>query len=98
MPKHVEVLAELPKTAVGKVFKPDLRRRAVARIFDAALAAAGSGARVALVEEDRRRGLVAVVAPGPAGEGEPAVADALGVFVVPWRWQDRPQDPTSPLA
>ena len=60
MPKHLEILPELPKTAVGKVFKPDLRRRAIARVFDAALAAAGSEARVAEVVEDRRRGLVAV--------------------------------------
>ena len=26
-PKHMEILPELPKTAVGKVFKPDLRKR-----------------------------------------------------------------------
>ena len=69
VPKHLEILPELPKTAVGKVFKPDLRRRAIARTFDAALAAASSGARVAMVEEDRRRGLVAVVAPRPGGPG-----------------------------
>ena len=30
-PVHVEILDELPKTAVGKVFKPDLRKRAIAR-------------------------------------------------------------------
>ena len=70
--------ASCPKTAVGKVFKPDLRRRAITRIFDAALAAAGSGARVARVEEDRRRGLVAVLRPGPAGPDEAAVAETLG--------------------
>jgi fatty-acyl-CoA synthase len=87
VPKHVEILAELPKTAVGKVFKPDLRRRAIARVFDAALAEAGSGARVAAVVEDRRLGLVAELAPGPGGPDEPAVAETLGRFVVPWRWQ-----------
>jgi fatty-acyl-CoA synthase len=87
VPKHVEILAELPKTAVGKVFKPDLRRLAIARVFDAALAEAGSGARVAAVVEDRRLGLVAELAPGPGGRGEAAVAEALGRFVVPWRWQ-----------
>ena len=43
VPKHVEILAELPKTAVGKVFKPDLRRRAITRVFDAALADGGVG-------------------------------------------------------
>jgi len=90
MPKHLEILPELPKTAVGKVFKPDLRRRAITRVFDAALAAASSGARVARVEEDRRRGLVAVIAPGPLRADDAVVPEPLGPFVVPWRWQDEP--------
>lgn len=90
VPKHLEILPELPKTAVGKVFKPDLRRRAIVRTFDAALAAASSGARVARVEEDRRRGLVAVIAPGPSPADDAVVGEALGPFVVPWRWQDGP--------
>jgi fatty-acyl-CoA synthase len=86
-PKHVEVLPELPKTAVGKVFKPDLRRRAIARIYDAALAEAGLGARVREVVEDKRLGLVAVVEPGPAGAAEnDAVRATLGSYVTPWRW------------
>ena len=45
--------AELPKTAVGKIFKPDLRRRAIARVFDAALAAAGRRRGWRAVVEDR---------------------------------------------
>jgi fatty-acyl-CoA synthase len=85
VPKYVEVVAELPKTAVGKVFKPDLRRRAIARVFDAALAEAGSGARVAAVVEDRRLGLVAEIGPGPGGRDE-TVGHVLGQFTVPWRW------------
>jgi hypothetical protein len=88
VPRHLEILAELPKTAVGKVFKPDLRRRAIARVFDAALAAAGSEARVAEVVEDRRRGLVALVAPGSGGRDEARVAEALGGFTVPWQWRE----------
>ncbi len=88
-PKHVEILPELPKTAVGKIYKPDLRRRAIARVFDAALAAAGAGARVGFVEEDRRLGLVAVVDPGTAGRAEAeTVAAALAPFVTRWRWRD----------
>lgn len=59
LPKHIEVLDELPKTAVGKVFKPDLRRLAIRRVFDAALRDAGVTAHVAEVVEDRKRGLVA---------------------------------------
>jgi hypothetical protein len=33
-PKHLAVLDELPKTAVGKVFKPDLRKRAIKRVYE----------------------------------------------------------------
>jgi acyl-CoA synthetase (AMP-forming)/AMP-acid ligase II len=89
-PRHLEILPELPKTAVGKVFKPDLRRRAIARVFDEALAEAGSAARVREVVEDKRLGLVAVVAPGPEGAGEDAaVPVALGGFVTPWRWEGK---------
>jgi acyl-CoA synthetase (AMP-forming)/AMP-acid ligase II len=88
VPKHLEILPELPKTAVGKVFKPDLRRRAITRVFDAALEAAGSSARVAAVPEDKRRGLVAVLRPGPDGRDDARVAEALGGFTIPWQWQE----------
>ena len=86
VPKYLEIVPELPKTAVGKVFKPDLRRRAIARVFDAALARAGATARVVDVVEDRRLGLVAELAP-PAASGADGSAAALASYVVPWRWK-----------
>lgn len=86
LPKHVEILDELPKTAVGKVFKPDLRKRAIRRVYDAALAKAGVEARVSEVVEDRKRGLVArIVHTGQADEA--AVEAVLGEFTRPWEWQ-----------
>lgn len=87
IPKHIEILAELPKTAVGKVFKPDLRRKAITRVYDAALAEAGIGAHVAEVVEDKKRGLVArLVRNGPVDEAK--VAELLGGFTGPWEWTD----------
>ncbi len=84
-PKYVEVLPELPKTAVGKVFKPDLRRMAITRVYDAALAEAGIPARVSAVVEDKKRGLVARLdRSGPAEDA--AVASVLGQFSNPWEW------------
>ncbi|EKE43990.1 acyl-CoA synthase [Oceaniovalibus guishaninsula JLT2003] len=86
-PKHVEVLDELPKTAVGKVFKPDLRKRAIGRVYDAALSDAGLPARVAEVVEDKKRGLVArLERSGPVEDA--AVAAVLGTFTRPWEWRD----------
>ncbi|WP_147127440.1 acyl-CoA synthetase [Shimia ponticola] len=84
-PKYVEVLDELPKTAVGKVFKPDLRRLAITRIYDKALADAGVSAHVASVTEDKKRGLVAQLAnTGNATDDD--VTKVLGSFTRPWEW------------
>jgi fatty-acyl-CoA synthase len=87
IPKHVEILAELPKTAVGKVFKPDLRRRAITRVYDAALKEAGIGAHVLEVVEDKKRGLVARVA-RTAPVDEAKAAALLGAFTGAWEWTD----------
>ncbi|MEO1704313.1 MAG: acyl-CoA synthetase [Pseudomonadota bacterium] len=84
-PKYVEILDELPKTAVGKVFKPDLRRKAITRIYDKALADAGVPARVGAVVEDKKRGLVAQIE--RTGEADDATVNgALGSFTRPWEW------------
>ncbi len=88
VPKHVELLPELPKTAVGKIFKPDLRRLAIARVYGEALAAAGRAETVVEVVDDRRLGLVAVLAPGPGGPDDAGVAAVLGPFLPPWRWRE----------
>ncbi|WP_296418776.1 acyl-CoA synthetase [Pseudooctadecabacter sp.] len=84
-PKHLEILDELPKTAVGKIFKPDLRKSAITRIYNKALADAGVGAEVTSVIEDKKRGLVAQVT--KTGETtDEAVTGALGSFTRPWEW------------
>ncbi len=87
IPKHVEILAALPKTAVGKVLKPDLRKLAIARVFNAALAEAGLAARVAEVVEDRKRGLLARLSGRVVAE-EPQVRALLGAFTNPWEWAE----------
>ena len=84
-PKYIELLAELPKTAVGKVFKPDLRRKAITRIYDAALAQAGLPATVQRVVEDKKRGLVAQLHKTGVVDDAPMTA-VLGEFINPWEW------------
>jgi fatty-acyl-CoA synthase len=83
VPKHLEIVPELPKTAVGKVFKPDLRRRAITRVLNAALAEAGLKADVAEVVEDKTRGLVARIRTTGALD-EAALATAMGSFTIAW--------------
>ena len=87
MPKYIEILDELPKTAVGKVFKPDLRRRAMTRVFNEVLEGAGVSARVAEVIEDKKRGLVARIG-GKKADEEQKVEKLLGEFPGHWEWAD----------
>ena len=81
-PKHMTVMAELPKTAVGKVFKPDLRREAITRVYNETLIKAGLDARVVSVIDDKKRGLVAQVELN--GSTQSSVQTVLGDFVRPW--------------
>ena len=83
VPKHIEILSELPKTAVGKIFKPDLRKLAITRVYDAALE--GTGASVTEVVEDKKRGLVARLSKA-ASTDEAAVKAKLGEYTRPWEW------------
>lgn len=82
IPKHIEVLETLPKTAVGKVFKPDLRRMAITRVLNAALRDADLDAYVADVAEDRTRGLVARIKAEPSADTG-KLEKVLGQFAVP---------------
>ncbi len=75
VPAHLEILPELPMTAVGKVYKPELRRRAAERVLAAALAAAGVENHGLEVRLDPKSGLRAHVS------GEQARA-ALGGFAI----------------
>lgn len=87
IPKHLEILSELPKTAVGKVFKPDLRKMAIKRIYTAAAMDAQLPVTILEVREVKSRGLVAVLE--KTGECEDdAVDDVLGLFARPWMWDE----------
>ncbi|WP_163849238.1 acyl-CoA synthetase [Pseudooceanicola aestuarii] len=87
IPKHVEIMDELPKTAVGKVFKPDLRKSAITRVYNAELSRAGIPARVIAVVDDKKRGLVAQIR--KTGETDDlAMTTLLGNFTRPWEWAE----------
>ena len=84
-PKYLEIMDELPKTAVGKIFKPDLRKSAITRVYNEALSKGGVAAEVTLVLEDKKRGLVAqVTKTGDATDEQ--VAAVIGGFTRPWEW------------
>ncbi len=81
-PKHMQIMDELPKTAVGKIFKPDLRKNAITRIYNEALEQAGIAARVTSVLDSKKRGLVAQLEMNGATEAD--VTSVLGAFIRPW--------------
>jgi len=84
IPKHVEIMGELPKTQVGKIFKPELRKMAITRVYDAALAKADIDANVETVLEDKKRGLVAIVKYNDPAISDDAVNEILGSFTPQW--------------
>ncbi len=86
-PKYIEILDELPKTAVGKVFKPELRKSAITRVYNEALVEKGLAAEVVLVIDSKNRGLVAQLK--KTGDvDEAAVKKCLGEYTRPWEWAE----------
>ncbi|WP_208349338.1 acyl-CoA synthetase [Pseudaestuariivita rosea] len=86
-PKYIEIVDELPKTAVGKIFKPDLRKMAITRVYNGALDKAEVHAQVVSVVDDKKRGLVAKLS--KTGDvTDDAVTNVLGNFARPWEWAD----------
>ncbi|MBE9476514.1 MAG: AMP-binding protein, partial [Proteobacteria bacterium] len=88
IPKYMEIMSELPKTAVGKIFKPDLRKSAITRVYNAALKDAGLDVRVASVVESKKRGLVAQLSKGDDRISDKTVTKVLGSFIRPWEWAE----------
>ena len=61
VPKRVTLIDAMPMTAVGKIFKPALRLRAIEVKLAAMVDGAASGRSVSVVGEDRPGGQVAVI-------------------------------------
>ncbi len=81
-PVRIEVLEALPLTAVGKVFKPDLRKHAIAVALQTELGKQALSVADISVRQDRERGMVAVVSLGASADAEQVEA-ALSDFTLP---------------
>ena len=84
MPVYLEVLTELPKTPVGKIFKPDLRKKAISRVFNSELNKNTINASVLEVVEDKILGLTAIIDATDEVDND-AINECLTKFIVPWR-------------
>jgi fatty-acyl-CoA synthase len=81
-PRHVEIIDEIPLTAVGKPYKPELRRRAAEQAARAAVAETGLSDQVhgVLIEGSLEIHV-------PRSDHDDAVRDALSQYA--WTWKLR---------
>jgi fatty-acyl-CoA synthase len=83
LPRRVHVVNEMPLTAVGKIFKPELKRREAKDALETALREAGVSFRTLDITHDRSRGMVAVLELEGAASSGPA-QEILGRFALPF--------------
>ena len=75
IPVRIEIIPQMPMTAVGKIFKPRLRHLAIERVFGELLKASGIDATIK-VRDDKQLGTVATVRLADAA-ARSAAGDAL---------------------
>ena len=88
-PKYLEIVDVLPKTAVGKIFKPDLRKKAITRVYNSALSESQLEQKVLYIKEDKKLGLVAVLDSVKSDSDDVSISKALGDYIIPWEWSDK---------
>jgi fatty-acyl-CoA synthase len=88
-PKRIDILSSLPLTAVGKVYKPALRLRAIERAINERLLRAGLSGRTRAVGKDSTSGLavefMCEAAPDP--ELDRYVSALMSPFAIAWEWR-----------
>jgi fatty-acyl-CoA synthase len=82
VPKRVRLVREMPLTAVGKIYKPELKRREAKDALETALREAGVSFRALDTVQDPSRGLVALLELDGAASTE-AARQVLGRFTLP---------------
>ncbi len=90
-PKRIEVLAALPLTAIGKVYKPQLRLWATERVLGERLAAVGLTDEVTCRASEDASGLGLVFtrragSPVAQADCETALRALMAPFALRWRW------------
>lgn len=84
VPVYIEILDEMPVTAVGKIYKPDLRCQAIARVLRYSLEQAGLTAKINVVNE-KSAGIIAKIR---TKENTESVEKVLANFVLKYRFEN----------
>jgi fatty-acyl-CoA synthase len=87
LPKYVRFVSEMPLTAVGKIYKPELKRREATDALATALREAGVAFRALDITHDASRGLVARLQLDDGASRE-AARQILGRFALPFTISD----------
>jgi fatty-acyl-CoA synthase len=83
VPKRIEILEALPLTAVGKIFKPALQQREIAKVVQQEVERLGLSNIAVEVVQDNRRGHVACIR---AGTDQEILAPLLGRYSFQIEW------------
>lgn len=86
LPENVEVLATLPKTAVGKVFKPDLRIMAINRVLRDRFKKEGIQGEIATAEVPKK-GLVTTIDMDWDKEDRDKVERIMNEYPLAWKFK-----------
>ena len=81
LPKYIEIIEEMPLTAVGKIFKPDLRKKAIIRVFNQEFDKANIKGLVTSVIEHPKEGLKAQINTNDSSKN---VSKVLSSFTIGW--------------
>jgi len=79
-PVHIEVVERMPVTAIGKIFKPPLRKIAIARVLHQALSPIDPNVTVDIVD-DAKLGMVANITTNQPQKAQ----EIAGAFTVPYK-------------
>lgn len=82
-PAYVEVMPTLPVTAIGKLFKPPLRQKAIQRVYEETISAAGLSATLEVLDKGKEGMCVKVKTETPE-----QIAKVLGAFTVPFSFSE----------
>ena len=83
VPKYLELVDEMPKTPIGKIFKPELRKRAIARIYNEALEKAKLAVKVKEVIDHPKKGLTAIISKEGI-QDQKQIGKVLDKFIYSW--------------
>ena len=83
VPKYLELVEEMPKTPIGKIFKPELRKRAITRVYNEALEKAELASRVQEVIDHPKKGLTAIIEKNGVNDAK-QIGKILDKFIFKW--------------